>query len=146
MITKIGWIIDIALILLVLIHTIVGRHRGMVKTLKGLVAPVIAVMLAISLNSAVTAWIEGMTLFDKVEQKVDAVIGEKIGSQEEIEADATNLTEEQKKALKDIFDQFGIDSEEALDAVTEGKTASRRAAVVETVSHTIARAIATLCF
>jgi uncharacterized membrane protein required for colicin V production len=142
--TKIGWIIDIALVLLVLIQAVLGRHRGMVKTLKGMLAPVLAVMLALTLNPMVTGWVENMGAFDSVEQWVEDLVGDKLDTPEDLPSDAEmqELTEEQKAQLTDMFAQFGMDADQALSMITQGENGNRKETVVNLITHTIARAIA----
>ncbi len=139
---KIALIVDIALVGIVIVSTILGRISGMVKTLKGLVAPVLAVVLAISLNSVITPVVERMPFFPTIETKVSSIIDDKMPDMPENSEGAAELTEEEKQQLCDIFEQFGMDSQSALDAVLRGEGGNQKEALNRMVSHAIARAIA----
>ncbi len=139
---KIALIIDIALVAFLIISTVIGRISGMVKTLKGMVAPVVAILLTISLNPVVTPVVEKMPFFLTVETKISAILDDKLPDMPQDSESAADLTESEKQQLKDMFEQFGMDSEAAMDAVLQGEGGNQKEALHSLIIHAVARAIA----
>ncbi len=145
---NLGIILDLACLVFVIISIVVGRAKGMVKMLRGVLVPLLAVLCAILLNATVTPIIEEQHFFGKIEDKVSTIVIEKLPS---LPASGTQgLSAEQRTDLEKLLAPFGVELDDALGAVEEGRTqapvtTSKQTAwqpFIDTICHAIAKAMA----
>ncbi len=140
---KIGLIIDAILILIVVINIISGRIKGMVKVLRGFLVPILAILLAMALNTPATNYIQGMNAFDKIENKVAEIVSEKTPAAGN--SNVENLTPAEKESVGNLLGQFGVPKEES-DALLNGNaTQNGRQAILDMINRAIAKALAYVC-
>ncbi len=140
---KIGLIIDAILILIVIINIINGRIRGMVKVLRGFLVPILAILLAVSLNGPATETVREMEFFDKIETKVSELVAEKVPSFS-TSADTSSLTPQERAELEALLGQFDMTEEEKNSILGGNSAQTTKDALQELINNAIARGIAYL--
>ncbi len=135
---KIGLFIDLGLILFFVINLIIGRVKGMVKILRGFLVPILAILLAYSLNGMVSTAVQERDFFDKIEVKVDQMIDEKLPT---IGDGAFQLSDYDRANMIALMNQFGVD-QETQEQILNQVDISPKEALAEMIDHAIAKAIA----
>jgi uncharacterized membrane protein required for colicin V production len=141
---RVGLIIDLCAVGFVLFCALRGRAKGMVKVLRGVVVPMLAVYFAITLNATVTPTVQEQHFFKKIEVKTEAVLLEKLPTLPT--GDSVRLSKEEKEKLEDTLSPFGIKADQAIATVEEAAAAQAGKLswdpLVDRVCGAIARAIA----
>ncbi len=141
---RLALILDLGALIFICLSVLFGRIKGMIKSLRGIVVPIIAVILAISLRDSVAPVVQRQPFFEKAQTKIEAIVIDRLPPLPTWGIEQNSLSEQQWKQLERVLTPFGIDAEEALQGMQQRPTKTSQDALMEMVSFSVARAIAFL--
>lgn len=88
-----AYLIDVLVLLLFVVFILIGRKRGFIKTVAGLVAFAVALMLASFLSGPVSTFVYNTTVEPKVVDTINAKVGTDSPAADKIDAAMTEMPE-----------------------------------------------------
>ena len=138
-----AYVLDIAVILIVVVTVIAGYRHGFLKSVIGVVGLLASLLLAYFASGMISDWVYTGIIQRKTEQAITTGIGDSIGAAASVEDGLRAAVEHLPGVVQSFMEEEGL-SPESLAQQVDQKTEDTAKAIAVTLTDSVVRPVMTL--